>query len=187
MRQAPGKVRAALALFVIMVAAGTFGLVSQSSAVSSVESASGHGTLPAVDENGKTVKRQFTFHARKSADGTVTGKVVLRNPAFDGDDGKSFFLKGDISCMQVVGNIAILGGTPERTNDSTLNDAFYFTVQDNGEPGKDRDKISRVFFFDDNPTTQGDPQLCLLTGPNDFPLETIESGNIQVRGAVPTP
>ncbi|HXH36818.1 MAG TPA: hypothetical protein VNJ54_20750 [Plantibacter sp.] len=172
-------------LFVIVVAAGTFGFVSQSTADSSAESASGHGTLLAVDENGKTVKRQFTFHARKSADGTVTGKVVLRNPAFDGDDGKSFFLKGDISCLQVVGNVAFLGGTPERTNDANLNDAFFFNVQDNGEPGKDGDRISRVFFFDDDPTTQGDPQLCRALQP--FPLERIESGNIQVRGLLPTP
>ena len=179
-----GRIRPAFVLFVIMVAAGTFGLVSQSSAVSSEESASGHGTLTVVDANGDTVKRQFSFHARKSADGTVQGKVVLRNPAFAGDDGKSFFLKGDISCMQVIGNIAILGGTPERINDALLNDAFYFTVQDNGEPGKDRDKISSVFFFDDDPTTQGDPQLCLLTGPNDFPLNTIDGGNIQVRGGL---
>ena len=187
MKERLGRVRPAFVVFALLVAAGTFGLVSQSSASSSGESAGGHGTLLATDENGKTVKRQFTFHARKSADGTVTGKVVLRNPAFDGDDGKSFFLKGDISCLRVVGNIAILGGTPERTNDANLNDAFFFTVQDNGEPGKGRDRISRTFFFDDDPTTQGDPQLCLGTGPADFPLETIESGNIQVNGAAPTP
>lgn len=185
MRKGLGRVRPALVLVVILVVAGTFGLVSQSSAVSSEESASGHGTLLAVDENGKTVKRQFTFHARKSADGTVQGKVVLRNPAFAGDDGKSFFLKGDISCLQVVGNTAFLGGTPERINDANLNDAFFFTVQDNGEPGKGRDLISRVFFFDGDPATTGNPQLC---GPlQAFPLEPIESGNIQVRGALPTP
>lgn len=187
MRERLGRVRPAFVLFAFLLVAGTFGLVTQSSASSDAESASGHGTLLAVNEDGKTVKRQFTFHARKSTDGTVTGQVVLRNPAFDGDDGKSYFLKGDISCLRVIGNIAILGGTPDRTNDANLNDAFFFTVQDNGEPGKNRDRISRAFFWDDDPTTQGDPQACLATGPGDFPLETIEAGNIQVNGALPTP
>jgi len=35
--------------------------------------------------------------------------------------------------------------------------------------------------WDDDPTTTGDPQACQLVGPADFPLETIEAGNIQVR------
>lgn len=180
-----GKVRPALAVLVMVVAAGTLGLTSQSSASSSIESAGGHGTLSATDANGKTVKRQFTFSARKSSDGTVTGRVTLRNPAFNGDDGKSFFLKGDISCLQVVGNTAFLGGTPDRTNDANLNDAFFFTVMDNGEPGKGRDTISRLFFFDDDPATMGDPLTCAAQDP--FPLELIESGNIQVNGLIPTP
>jgi hypothetical protein len=87
--------------------------------------------------------------------------------------------------MKVVGNIAIFGGTTTRTNDPNLVDAVFFTVQDNGEPGKNMDKISSVFFWDDDPNTTGDPQACLLTGPTDFPLETIESGNIQVRSSAP--
>ena len=44
-----------------------------------------------------------------------------------------------------------------------------------------------VFFWDELPETvnSGDPQACLLIGPDAFgPLETIESGNIQVRGGV---
>jgi len=87
--------------------------------------------------------------------------------------------------MKVVGNIAVFGGTTKRTNDPNLVDAVFFSVQDNGEPGKDRDKISSVFFWDDDPLTQGDPQACLLTGALDFPLETIEAGNIQVRPTAP--
>ena len=87
--------------------------------------------------------------------------------------------------MKIVGNIAVFGGTTARTNDPSLVDAVFFTVQDNGEPGKDSDKISSVFFWDDDPATQGDPQACLLTGPLDFPLETIDSGNIQVRSSAP--
>ncbi len=55
-------------------------------------------------------------------------------------------------------------------------------MQDNGEPGRN-DKISRVYFYDDDPMTTGDPQLCQLNQLGDFQqvLEPIEKGNIQVR------
>ena len=59
--------------------------------------------------------------------------------------------------MKVVGTIAFFGGTVKRTNDPSLVDAVYFSVQDNGEPGEGVDKISRVAFFDDDPNTTGDP------------------------------
>lgn len=145
------------------------------------ESAQGHGTLIVQDENGRDVRRQFSFSARRNQDGTVSGQAILHNPAFSGANGQKYQLKLDISCMKVVGNIAVFGGLTRRTNDPNLVDAAYFTVQDNGEPGKDNDKISSVFFFDDDPTTTGDPQACLNTGPNDFPLNTIAAGNIQVN------
>lgn len=145
------------------------------------ESAQGHGTLIVLDENGREVRRQFSFSARRKNDGTVSGQATLHNPAFSGANGQKYQLKLDISCMKIVGNIAIFGGLTRRTNDPNLVDAAYFTVQDNGEPGKDNDQISSVFFFDEDPTTTGDPQGCLVTGPNDFPFNTIEAGNIQVN------
>lgn len=146
------------------------------------DSANGHGTLSSIDENGDTVNRQFSFSAQRQADGSVKGHAVLRNPAFAGDNGKDYYLNLDITCMKVYpGNIAVFGGFPRRTNDSNLNEAAFFSVQDNGEPGKGTDKISRVYFFDDDPNTTGDPQACEITGPTDLPLEPIESGNIQVK------
>ena len=60
-------------------------------------------------------------------------------------------------------------------------DAVYFSVQDNGEPGAGVDRLSRAFFFDDDPNTTGDPQLCQNNQPGDFPMEFIESGNIGLR------
>ena len=149
-----------------------------SSAASTLESASGHGTLPTADG-----PRQFSFNAVRQADGSVTGHAVLHNPSFEGENGNAYQLHVDITCMRVVGDIAIFGGTTERTNDPNLVDAVFFSVEDNGEPGKDNDRISSVFFWDDDPATTGDPQACLLTGPTDFPLHRIESGNIQVRPA----
>lgn len=163
-----------LALFAVVAAAGLLALVSNSTAAAG-PSANGHGTLTNPDGT----KRQFTFNARTNADGTVSGHAVLRNPAFDGDNGKTYYVHLDISCLKVIGNIAIMGGTESKTNDPI--DTGYFSVQDNGEPGKN-DKISRVFFWDDDPTTTGPPEACQNVGAADFPLETIESGNIQVRG-----
>ncbi len=166
---------------VLPVLTGVLVLAAASSADAHQVAASGHGTLLRENADGDTVRRQFSFSARQLADGTVTGQAVLHNPAFEGADGRAYQLKVDISCMHVVGNIAVFGGTTSRTNDPNLVDAVFFTVQDNGEPGGGSDRISGAFFWDDDPTTTGDPQACLLTGPNDFPLETIESGNIQVR------
>jgi hypothetical protein len=176
------KVALAFVLLAAIAAAAMLAFASGSYAQIAGESASGHGTLTRPGADGP-VKRQFSFSAHVHADGSVTGQAVLINPQFEGENGNAYQLHVDISCMKVVGNIAVFGGTTKRTNDPNLVDAVFFSVQDNGEPGKDRDKISSVFFWDDDPATQGDPQACLLTGPLDFPLETIESGNIQVRSS----
>ena len=77
--------------------------------------------------------------------------------------------------MTSFGNTVYFGGTTKSTNDPDLVDALFFAVQDNGEPGKGVDKISRVFFWDDDPTTSGDPQACQSNQVTDFPLELIES------------
>lgn len=164
----------------VLVIAGLM-ISDKSTAQGNQESASGHGTLLVQNEDGDFVRRQFSFSAKRHSDGTVTGQAVLHNPAFEGANGNRYQAKFDISCMQVFGNIAVLGGFVRRTNDPNLVDAAYFSVEDNGEPGKNNDRISSVFFFDDDPNTTGDPQGCLDIGPTDLPLNTIEAGNIQVR------
>lgn len=147
------------------------------------ESANGHGALATIRaRDGRPAKRQFSFSAHRQPDGSVKGQAILHNPAFE-VNGQNYQLHVDITCMKVVGNIAIFGGLTRRTNDPSLVDAVFFTVQDNGEPGKN-DRISRAFFWDDDPSTVGDPQACQNTGPFDFPLEQIENGNIQVRGGI---
>lgn len=160
-------------VLVLLVALATVA-VSTSFAAGTSQSANGQGTL---DGN-----RHFAFSARTYADGSVKGQAILHNPAFQGTNGNAYQLQIDITCMKVIGNIATFGGTVKRTNDPSLVDAVFFSVQDNGEPGKNNDKISRVFFWDDDPNTTGDPQACQFVGPADFPLEPIENGNIQVRG-----
>lgn len=144
------------------------------------QSANGQGGLATIRaRNGQPAKRQFSFSARRNADGTVSGNAILHNPGFE-VNGQNYALQIDITCMKIVGNVAIFGGLTRRTNDPSLVDAVFFTVQDNGEPGKN-DRISRAFFWDDDPNTVGDPQACQNTGPFDFPLEQIENGNIQVK------
>ena len=166
----------ALALFVVAAAATLFAFVSGSSAQASAAAANGHGAL----DNGDSADRQFSFSARELADGSVTGNAVLVNPAFTGDNGAPYQLQIDISCMQSVGNTVFFGGLTRRTNDPNLVDAVYFSVQDNGEPGRHVDMISSTFFFDDDPTTTGDPQLCQNIPMGYFPLDPIENGNINV-------
>ena len=157
---------------------GVLGVAARASA----QSANGEGTLLVLNENLDPVRRQFSFSARVGAGGTVKGNAVLHNPAFDGPNGHgSYQLQISISCMKVVGNVAFFGGTTRRTNDPSLVDAVFFSVQDNGEPGRGKDRISRAFFFDDDPNTTGDPQACQAMSQSDAPLETIESGNVQLK------
>lgn len=172
-------------------AAGVLAIVGMSAVTNSSaqnnqnESATGHGTIVVSDENGNPVRRQFSFNAKRHRDGTVSGNAVLHNPAFSGANGNNYQAKFDISCLKIVGNTAILGGFVRRTNDPNLFDAAYFSVQDNGEPGRANDRISGVYFFDDDPNTTGSPALCQLLGPDDLFLMPIDGGNIQVRGGTP--
>ena len=165
----------------IALAVFAFTTTADTSAQNQNQSVNGQGTLLVQDENGKTVRRQFAVNARSFANGSVKGHAVLHNPAFTGTNGQKYELQVDISCLKIVGNIAFMGGLTRRTNDPNLDEAVYFSVQDNGEPGKNSDQISRAFFFDDDPNTTGDPQLCQGNVVGDFPMEPIDGGNIQVK------
>jgi len=79
--------------------------------------------------------------------------------------------------MNVIGNVAFFGGTTRRTNDPNLVGTVFFSVEDNGEPGRNADRISEVFFTSDNP----DPQICEDFPSGFFPTFPIESGNISIR------
>jgi hypothetical protein len=152
--------------------------------VSSVPAfAAGSGQVSGQGALSSDPRRNFSVSAKINADGTASGRATLINKAFTGENGKSpYLLQLDISCGKMLdANTAILGGTVKRTNDPSLVDAVYFSVQDNGEPGANKDKISRAYFFDDNPATTGDAALCLGATLSDLPLETIVSGNINVK------
>ena len=161
--------RALIALAVVVAATPALAQVTAAG------SASGQGTLEAG--------RKFALSARINADGTATGQATLVNKNFSGEKpNQPYQLHVDVTCgKRLDDHTAIFGGTTRKTNDQSLVDAVYFSVQDNGEPGAGKDMISRAYFFDDNPATTGDPKLCLGSTLTDLPLETIVSGNINVR------
>jgi len=177
------KVSKFVVLSVAIVALAVVGFSASfiSSAAPKTASANGQGTLFVLNDDGDTVRRQFAFSARQNPDGTASGNAVLHNPAFTNANGQKYQLQIDIRCMKVIGNVAFFGGLTRRTNDPSLVDAVYFSVQDNGEPGKNSDQISRAFFFDDDPNTQGDPMLCQGNQLGDFIMEPIEAGNVQLK------
>ena len=128
-------------------------------------------------------RRNFSVSAKINADGTANGRATLVNKAFTGANGKApYMLQVDISCGKMLDDhTAILGGSTRRTNDPSLVDAVFFSVQDNGEPGANKDKVSRAYFWDNDPNTQGPPSACLNSTLSDVPLETIVSGNINLK------
>jgi hypothetical protein len=128
-------------------------------------------------------RRNFSVSARINADGTASGRATLVNKAYTGANGKApYLLQVDISCGKVLdSHTVILGGSTRRTNDPSLVDAVFFSVQDNGSPGRGRDKVSRAYFWDNDPATQGPPSACLNSTLADVPLETIVSGNLNVK------
>ena len=153
-------------------------LVSSVPAIAATSSmVSGQGALSSDP------RRNFSVSAKINADGSATGHATLINKTFTGENGKApYLLQLDIKCGKMVdANTAIFGGTIKRTNDPSLVDTVYFSVQDNGEPGAAKDKVSRAYFFDNDPATTGDPALCLGATLTDLPLETIVSGNINVK------
>ena len=157
----------------IAALAGTT-LLRRTSAAAPGPSASGHGTILLPDTEGNIVRRQFSFNAKVMPDGSVQGSAVLHNPSFDPKYDAHFH----ITCLQIVGNRASFGGLVRKSSDPVFNDEFdaaFFTVFDNGEPGAGNDTISTVFF--DNVV---EPSACQFIGPDDFPQDPIEAGNVKV-------
>lgn len=144
-------------------------------AAEQVGSASGQGKI----YEGRT----FSLSAKIYSDGTADGRATLINKAFGGDSGPSPYRSFiDISCANVLPDgTVIFGGYATRTNDSNLKDAVFFAVKDNGEPGAGKDMVSSAVFWDDDPTTEGDPMACLVTDLATTPLFPIETGNINVK------
>src|SRR5687768_3905919 len=120
------------------------------------DSAEGQGMLVNEDSS----QSEFTFNARRNPNGKVTGSATLRNPSYKNGNGQTEKIQIDITCLKVVGNVAILGGTAKRKSSQAKAEAVYFAVEDNGDAGAESDAIFRGFYFDDDPATEGDVQRC---------------------------
>jgi len=128
-------------------------------------------------------RRNFSVSAKINADGTANGRATLVNKAFTGANGKApYMLQVDISCGKMLDDhTAILGGSTRRTNDPSLVDAVFFSVLAVSLQNTNKDQVSRAYFWDNDPNTQGPPSACLNSTLSDVPLETIVSGNINLK------
>lgn len=135
-----------------------------------VASASGAGHF--FNETfGVRVRDEFT--ARSNEDGTVTGEYQRIAGAA--------VIHGTITCLEVVGNEARIGGIVDRAafTSVAVGSEFLFRVIDNGEGGEVLDQFSRIAFNQ----TAGTAAAFCETGVEPVPLELNErEGNVQVRG-----
>ncbi len=97
---------------------------------------------------------------------------MIHNPSFD------FRAQIDIKCISVVGNRANIAGVVRNTNDPNLdNNTAGFTVYDNGNPGRDNDAITLVYF---SPPNMPPPTPAYCQAFENFPQMPIDNGNIKV-------
>lgn len=111
--------------------------------------------------------RTFAFTAKNRADGTTQGQYQINN--------RSTGIKehGVVTCLEVVGNAAWIGGVITHSNDANrIGFPRIFSVVDRGEGGgspPDQASLADV----------APAESCHLTLPQ--PLHDLEGGNIQVR------
>jgi hypothetical protein len=135
-----------------------------------VESARGGGHFHVA-----TALRTFAFTAKNRADGTVQGQYQVDNRDVSGSREH-----GTVTCLEVVGNKAWIGGVithssiPGREGTPRL-----FRVIDRGEgSGDPPDQASLLIVSDATVTCDLRPLL---------PVEDLEGGNIQVRDGTSSP
>lgn len=166
-----------------------------------VHQASGgfHFLIPA-DFNGGifggAVDNRLTFHAKREADGTVTGSFNYEQTDF-GTAGIPYTYKGSVTCFKVYDtpvlvrfedippmtqNRAKWGGPIEETNDPTVPVGTFgwFQSIDNGEGSNSPPDLSTLFGLGDEAANEA---FCDSENvPNsDFGPHAIDGGNIQVR------
>ncbi len=138
----------------------------------------GNANGPGVSANGQGALifnerfQHFSFHAKKDADGTVAGNVIIHSP------GQETNLQAEVVCLMVNGTEAtvtalITKATEDNPYGIEVGRFIVFKVKDNGEgSGAPADQ-----FTDAYPTTvQRDCNL-----PLNIALVDIVAGNIQVK------
>lgn len=122
-----------------------------------------------VSTDGRGPGDTITFQAQSRPDGTVEGMVnVIDRTA--GAGGKGYHFRGDVTCLDVTGNTAIVGGLGTGPDNTT---AFTLIVVDNGQgAAADDDQITLT--YTDDPT-------CNQDNSDDDNTTDLARGNAQVR------
>jgi hypothetical protein len=115
-------------------------------------------------------QRTFAFTAKNRTDGTQ-GQFQLVNRA------TGFKQHGRVTCLEVEGNVAWVGGITEQTNNPAFEGiAAIWQLVDDGEGSDSQDLISFAFLAAPpwDQTCHGRPSLL---------LNNVEEGNVQVDDA----
>ncbi len=135
-----------------------------------VHKVTGGGSAPIPDNP----MESYGFQAQIDAYGVVKGKAVFQ---FRPQEARFF---GDITCLQVNGNDAWLGGELTRVDVEgfpPLPIFFLWQVRDNGQGmAADSDQVS-VLLLSLNPEF---PDTCITEPVSPAPLIDLTNGNIQV-------
>lgn len=154
-----------LAVLMIFGAVGTFNYSVSAEAGNSGSSANGHGNYTGADGELRT----FSFHAR-TKDGVTKGSFLVNNRS------NGHFLKGNIDCLNIVGNTATMSGTITSSSVEDLvpvGTKTRFGVVDNGEGSEaPPDRMSRFSNFS---------QVSCDESPITSHSLTVEGGNIQIK------
>ena len=148
------------------------------SAVASEARAADAGSGPSVSGSAHIqfagAFQNTTFHARVGKNGDVQGTVQL--VAHDASGSK---FHGEVECLRVFGNEAVLGGRVTKSDipGDRQAIAFWIHVQDNGEGADAVDQWSDFIYYVEGQNVPAN--LCETALP--YPLFPIEQGNIQVR------
>jgi hypothetical protein len=165
-----------------------------------VHQASGgyHFLIPA-DFNGGifggAVDNRLTFHARRDAEGKVSGRWNYEQTDF-GTAGIPYTYKGSVTCFKVydtpvlerfpgippmTANRAKWGGPIEQTNDPTVpvGTFAWFQSIDNGEGANEGPDVSTIFGLGDEAANEAFCNVANVPNPNFGPHAV--QGNIQVK------
>jgi hypothetical protein len=119
--------------------------------------------------------RRMEIHARKSADGTVSGGFYLKQ-----EWGDQNTYEADVVCFTIVGNRAYVGGVLTSVNGVPFEDyvSFRVVMVDNGEGANAAPDQSSQAFSVQQP---GQPQLFCNNASLILPMHDLVRGNLTIR------
>jgi hypothetical protein len=119
--------------------------------------------------------RRMEINARKSADGTVSGKFYLKQ-----EWGDKNTYEADVVCFTIVGNRAYVGGVLTAVNGVPIEDyaSLRVVMVDNGEGANAAPDQSSQAFSLQQP---GQPQLFCNNASLVLPMYDLVRGNLTIR------